>query len=130
MADTRVRGDRPLRMGAPVLGSLANLAPRLVDESGPTPEGPGAESTANWMTSSLASWVRLALLHATGHAPLWPMTIIPLLGLALTVLYLAIVRPSITWPEQIHPVLCLSVGLRPTAGRSTTRCWFSARSCW
>jgi Glycosyltransferase family 87 len=80
---------------------------------GQPPRGPGAESTANWMTSSLASWVRLALLHATGYAPLWPMTIIPLLGLALTVLYLAIVRPLITWPVQIHPVLCLSVGLAP-----------------
>jgi hypothetical protein len=80
---------------------------------GQPPRGPGAESTANWMTSSLASWVRLALLHATGHAPLWPMTAIPLFGLALTVLYLAIVRPPIAWPEQIHPVLCLSVGLAP-----------------
>jgi hypothetical protein len=80
---------------------------------GQPPRGPGAESTANWMTSSLASWVRLAFLHATGHAPLWPMTVIPLLGLAVTAIYLAIIRPPIAWPEQIHPVLCLSVGLAP-----------------
>jgi hypothetical protein len=80
---------------------------------GQLPRGPGAESTANWTTSSLASWVRLALLHATGHAPLWPMTVIPFAGLVLTVLYLAIVRPPIAWSEQVHPVLCLSVGLAP-----------------
>jgi hypothetical protein len=80
---------------------------------GQPPRGPGAESTANWMTSGLASWVRLALLHATGRAPLWPMTVIPLAGLALTAIYLTIVRPPIAWREQIHPVLCLTAGLAP-----------------
>jgi hypothetical protein len=80
---------------------------------GHPPRGPGAESTANWVTSSLASWVRLALDHWTGQAPLWPMKVIPLTGLALTLVYLAINRPLIAWPRQIHPVLCLSVGLAP-----------------
>jgi hypothetical protein len=78
-----------------------------------SPRGPGAVSTANWITSSLASWVRLTLHQWTGHAPLWPMTVIPLTGLAATLVYLAVARPPLAWPEQIHPVLCLSVGLAP-----------------
>jgi hypothetical protein len=80
---------------------------------GQPPRGPGAEATSNWMTSSLASWMRLALLHTTGQAPLWPMSVIPLVGLVLTSIYLAIVRPPIAWQGQIHTVLCLSVGLAP-----------------
>jgi hypothetical protein len=80
---------------------------------GQPPRGPGAESTANWVTSSLASWVRLSLHHWTGQAPLWPMAVIPLAGLAATLIYLAVVHPPIGWTEQIHPVLCLSVGLAP-----------------
>jgi len=80
---------------------------------GRAPRGPGAEGTANWMTCSLASWVRLLVSQASGRAPLWPVAAVPLAGLIATVAYLALSRPAIIWLDVIHPVLCLSVGLAP-----------------
>ena len=112
----RIPAAAALGLFAWVLLTLALWPTSLVHwwtSLGQLPRGPGAESTANWISSSLASWVRLALLHATGHAPLWPMTVIPLLGLAFTATFLALVRPPIAWQRQVHPVLCLSVGLAP-----------------
>jgi hypothetical protein len=69
--------------------------------------------TANWMTATLASWVRLLVSQASSRAPLWPLAAVPLAGLIATVAYLALSRPAIIWLDVIHPVLCLSVGLAP-----------------
>jgi hypothetical protein len=90
-------------------GSLADWAMSFRQQ----PSGPGAHSTAEWVTSSLVSWIRLGLLQVTGRAPLWPVVVIPLLGVVVTFACLARTRPRINWVDQIHPVLCLSVGLAP-----------------
>jgi hypothetical protein len=112
----RVPAAAAIGLLAQVLWTRALWPGALLDwwaSFGQTPRGPGAVSTANWVTSSLASWVRLGLHHWTGHAPLWPMAVVPLTGLAATLAYLAVVHPPVDWTEQIHPVLCLSVGLAP-----------------
>jgi hypothetical protein len=77
------------------------------------PQGPGAEPTSNWITSSIASWLRLIIYYKTGCVDLWPMIVIPLGAITGLVLYLYLVRPPIAWHTQLHPILCLSVGLAP-----------------
>lgn len=80
---------------------------------GRVPRGPGAEATSNWLTCCLASSLRQLVFQASGRAPIWPLAVVPLAGLAVTFTYLAVARPRINWLDAIHPALCLSVGLAP-----------------
>ena len=60
-----------------------------------------------WQTTTLATWLRIAL--PSEHSPLWPLKVVPAVSLTLTAVYFATSRKRIQWKDITPPLLCLSL---------------------
>ena len=60
-----------------------------------------------WQTTTLATWVRIAL--TSEGAPSWPLKLVPAASLIVTILYFSISRRHVVWKEVTPPLLCLTL---------------------
>lgn len=63
----------------------------------------------NWMAHTTATAIRLLAIATTGHNPLWPLKVVPLISCFATALYFIWRRPTIDWSVTLPPILCLSL---------------------
>jgi hypothetical protein len=73
----------------------------------------GRASAQLFETPTLANAVANAVGAATGTKPAWPVTVIPLAGVAVTLLWFA--RREIVWERHLPPLLCWSLVTAPYA---------------
>ncbi len=73
----------------------------------------GLTPVTAWKSTSLVGFFRELLHSTTGSAPLWPMWIVPLVGLALAFTVWKRYPPAPSWARFLPPVLAVSLCFAP-----------------